>query len=138
MDSRSSRVDREVVTQEGASPDEVSRTSTQSTVSSVRVSGNETIRRVVVLAAGLIQILIISRIVLLLLDARTANDLVSGILNVSNVFVAPFNGILQTNSLTAAGSVLDVAAVVALVGWTILEVIIFWSLSIFSRQSSER
>jgi len=137
MDSHSTRVDREVVTQEGASPDEVSRTSTQSMVSSVRVSGNETIRRVVVLAAGLIQILIISRIVLLL-DARTANGLVSGILNVSNVFVAPFNGILQTNSLTAAGSVLDVAAVVALIGWTILEVIIFWSLSIFSRQSSER
>ena len=137
MDSHSTRVDREVVTQEGASPDEVSRTSTQSMVSSVRVSGNETIRRVVVLAAGLIQILIISRIVLLL-DARTANGLVSGILNVSNVFVAHFNGILQTNSLTAAGSVLDVAAVVALIGWTILEVIIFWSLSIFSRQSSER
>ena len=53
-------------------------------------------RRIVVLVFGLIQLVIGARIVLLLLDAREANALVSGILNVSQVFVAPFEGILRT------------------------------------------
>ena len=32
------------------------------------------------------------------------------------------------NALSSGGSVLDVAAVVALVGWTIVELIVIWSL----------
>jgi hypothetical protein len=92
------------------------------------------IRRVIVLVFGLIQIIIGVRIVLLLLDAREANDLVSGILNVSQVFVAPFEGILRTDSLNSAGSVLDVAAIVAFVGWTILELIVIWAVGIFRRE----
>jgi hypothetical protein len=96
--------------------------------------GSEMIRRVIVLVFGLIQIIIGVRIVLLLLDAREANDLVSGILNVSQVFVAPFEGILRTDSLNSAGSVLDVAAIVAFVGWTILELIVIWAVGIFRRE----
>ena len=88
--------------------------------------GAEMGRRVVVLVFGLIQIVIGARIVLLLLDAREANGLVSAILNISQVFVAPFEGMLRTDSLHAAGSVLDLTAVVALVGWTILELIVLW------------
>ncbi len=91
-------------------------------------------RRIVVLLFGLIQIVIGLRIVLLLLDAREANGLVSGILNVSQLFVAPFEGILRTDSLHAAGSVLDITAVVALVGWTIVELIVIWALGIFRRE----
>jgi hypothetical protein len=91
-------------------------------------------RRVVVLVAGLIQIFIGARFVLLLLDAREANGLVSFILNVSQVFVAPFEGILRTNSLHSAGSVLDIAAVVAFVGWTVLELIVIWAVGIFRRE----
>jgi hypothetical protein len=86
-----------------------------------------------VLLFGLIQLVIGARIVLLLLDARTTNDLVANILNISQVFVAPFNGILQTNSLSASGSVFDLAAVLALVGWTVIEVVVFWGLNIFNR-----
>ncbi len=96
--------------------------------------GAEIIRRVAVLVFGLIQIVIAARIVLLVLDAREANGLVSGILNVSQVFVAPFDGILRTNALTASGSVLDIAAIVALVGWTIIEAIVITALAIFSRE----
>ena len=96
--------------------------------------GSEMTRRVVVLVFGLIQIVIGARIVLLLLDAREANALVSAILNVSQVFVAPFEGILRTDSLNRAGSVLDIAAIVALVGWTIIELIVLWAVGIFRRE----
>lgn len=96
--------------------------------------GSELTRRIVVLVFGLIQIVIGARIVLLLLDAREANDLVSGILNVSQVFVAPFDGILRTDYLHAGGSVLDITAIVAFVGVTILELIVLWIVGIFRRE----
>jgi len=91
-------------------------------------------RRVVVLVFGLIQLVIGARFVLLLLDAREANDLVSGILNVSQLFVAPFEGILRTDALHAAGSVLDITAIVAFVGWTIIELVVIWAVGIFRRE----
>jgi Na+-driven multidrug efflux pump len=97
--------------------------------------GAEMSRRIVVLVFGLIQIVIGARIVLLLLDAREANALVSAILNISQVFVAPFEGILRTDSLNAAGSALDITAIVALIGWTILELIVLWVIGIFGRRS---
>ena len=95
---------------------------------------SEMARRIIVLVFGLIQIVIGLRIVLLLLDARTGNALVSGILDISKIFVAPFVGILNSNALTAGGSTLDVAAVVAFVGWTILELIVLWAVGIFRRE----
>ena len=96
--------------------------------------GSELGRRIVVLVFGLIQIVIGARIVLLLLDAREANGLVSGILNLSQIFVAPFEGILRTNALHSGGAVFDVAAIVAIVGWTILELIVIWAIGIFRRE----
>ena len=97
--------------------------------------GAEMGRRIVVLVFGLIQIVIGARIVLLLLDAREANAIVSAILGISELFVAPFEGILRTDSLRASGSVLDVTAIVAFVGWTILELILLWVIGMFSRRS---
>jgi len=91
-------------------------------------------RRIIVLLFGLIQIVIWLRIVLLLLDASAGNALVSGILDISKIFVAPFDWILNSNALTAGGSTLDVAAVVAFVGWTILELIVLWAIGIFRRE----
>jgi hypothetical protein len=128
-------VDRTVVTQTPVTPagHETVRTDSRRTTRT-GPGGPELIRRVVVLVFGLIQIVIGARIVLLLLDAREANALVAGILNVSQVFVAPFEGILRTDSLNAAGSVLDVAAVVALVGWTVIELIVLWAVGIFRRE----
>ena len=96
----------------------------------------EVIRRVAVLAFGLIQIVIAARIVLLVLDAREANGIVSGILNVSQVFVAPFDGILKTNALTSSGSILDIAAILALVGWTVIELIVVSVLGLFGRETA--
>ena len=88
-------------------------------------------KRVVVLVFGLIQLVIGARILLLLLDAREANAIVAAILSVSQLLVAPFEGILRTDSLNAAGSVLDITALVALAGWTILELIAIWAIRLF-------
>lgn len=109
-----------------------------STVQTRRVtatpSGTELARRIVYLIFGLIQLVIVLRIVLLLVDARTGNDIVSAILNISQVFVGPFEGILKTDALHSGGSELDVAAVVALIGSTIIEAIVLWILNIFRRE----
>ena len=99
-----------------------------------RPSGGTVAGRVVIFIFGIIQALILLRIVLLLMDAREANDLVSFILNASQVFVAPFEGILRTEALKAAGSIFDLAAVLALVGWTILEAIILAGVGVFRRE----
>ena len=96
--------------------------------------GSEMGRRIVVLVFGLIQLVIGARFLLLLMDARESNGLVSGILSLSQVFVGPFEGILRTDALHAAGAILDITAVVALVGWTVLELIVIWALGIFRRQ----
>jgi hypothetical protein len=145
------RVDRTVVTQErtpvagqpplatAAQPvapplsQEIVRTDSRHITKS-SPGGPEMTRRIIVLVFGLIQIVIGARIVLLLLDAREANGLVSGILNVGQLFVAPFVGILGKDSLHAAGSVLDVAAILAFVGWSLLELIVIWALGIFRRE----
>jgi hypothetical protein len=128
------RTDRTVVTEEPTATGQATvRTDTRRTTSA-GPGGAETIRRVIVLLFGLIQVLIAARIVLLLLDAREANGLVSGILDFSQLFVAPFDGILRTDALHAAGSVLDITAIVAFVGWTVLELIVIWAVGIFRRE----
>jgi hypothetical protein len=127
-------VDRTVVTQEPAgTAAQTVRTDSRHTAAS-GPGASEMTRRVIVLVFGLIQVVIAARFVLLLLDAREANGLVSGILNVSQLFVAPFDGILRTDSLHAAGSVLDITAIVAFVAWTILELIVIWAVGIFRRE----
>jgi hypothetical protein len=100
----------------------------------VSPSGGEMLRRVVVLIFGIIQALIVLRIVLLLLNAREGNEIVSFILNTSQIFVAPFVGIFNNDALKAGGSVLDIAAIAALIGWTILEMIVIWAVNLLRRE----
>jgi hypothetical protein len=97
-------------------------------------TGAELASRLVIFLFGIVQVLIILRIVLLLLNAREGNDLVSWILNASQIFVAPFEGMLNTNALHSGGSVLDVAAILALVGWTIVEALVLALVNIFRRR----
>jgi len=129
QEQRSVTTDVPAITESGGL---TNRTTTRNQVD-FRPSNNETTRRIVVLVFGLIQIVIALRIVLLLLDARAGNLLVSIINNMGGLLIAPFQGVLQISALSSNGSVLDVAAVVALVGWTILELIVIWSLGIFRR-----
>ena len=105
-------------------------------VDSAGPSNGEYARRITVFVAGIIQGFIVLRIVLLLLDAKETNGLVAVVFNVSQVFVAPFEGILRTNALNAGGSVLDMAAVVALIGWTLVEGLVIAGIGIFRRETT--
>jgi hypothetical protein len=131
------QVDRTVVTQEPTATATGQETvlTDRRRITRTGPGGAEMARRVVVLVFGLIQVVIGARNLLLLLDAREANALVSAVLAVSQVFVAPFEGMLRTDFLQSSGSVLDVTAIVALVGWTILELIVLWVVGIFRRRS---
>ena len=130
--------ERQVVTRTDEDPAVVpaasARTSQVVERTEVTPSGGEMLRRVVVLIFGIIQTFIVLRIVLLLLNAREGNDIVAFILNVSQVFVAPFIGIFQTNALQSNTSTLDIAAIVALVGWTVLEWIVLWGVNVLRRE----
>jgi len=130
------QVDRTVVTSESTPTGQESTRTASRRTTAPGPGGAETARRVVALVFGLIQIAIGARVVLLLLGAREANGIVSAVLNASQVFVAPFEGMLRTDALHSAGSTLDVTALVALVGWTVLELVVLWVIGIFARRSS--
>ena len=97
-------------------------------------SGAEIARRAVVFLFGIVQALIVIRIVLLLAWANQANQLVRFIYDTSAFFIGPFEGILHTNAISAGQSVLDIAAVVALIGWTILEFLVIALIGIGRRE----
>lgn len=90
-----------------------------------------TVERLVVFLFSLIELLIVARIVLLLVSARESNAIVSFIYNVSDIFVAPFRGILGINEVQAGAAALDMAALVALVGWIIIELIVVALIRVF-------
>jgi hypothetical protein len=115
-------------------PATVSNTSVVSETVRRTPSGAETARRAVVFIFGLIQALIVIRIVLLLADANQANQLVRFIYDTSSFFVGPFEGILNTNAVQAGASIFDIAALVALIGWTILEILIISLIGIARRE----
>jgi hypothetical protein len=98
-------------------------------------SRGELVRRVLVLLFAVMQGSIILRLAFLLVDANKTNVLVATVLNVSQVFVGPFEGILNTNALHAGASVLDLTAVVALIGWSILEPVAIAAAAIFVRET---
>lgn len=117
-----------------AAPPAAARRSYASRTIQVSPSGAEVARRVVVVIFGLIQVLIGLRIVLLLLNAREAHPLVRFILDLSQLFVGPFEGVLRTDALRASGSILDLAAILAFIGWTVLELIVLWIVNVFRRE----
>jgi uncharacterized protein YggT (Ycf19 family) len=97
-----------------------------------------TVARVVGFLFGILQALLILRIVLLLLVANPGNDVVALILNATDPFVEPFRGMFALDRITAdMGSVFDLAALVALIGWTLVEALIFAALRIVARRPSE-
>jgi uncharacterized protein YggT (Ycf19 family) len=98
-------------------------------------SGASVAARIVTFAFGILQVALILRIILLLLVANPGNDVVALILNITDPFVEPFRGMFSLDRVTAdQGSVLDVAAIVALIGWTLVEMLILAAIRIFDRR----
>lgn len=97
----------------------------------------DTMRRIVWLVFGVLQALIVLRIVLLLLGANEANDLVAFIVGVTNPFVEPFRGMFRLDEVTgASGSILDVAAIVALIAWTLVEALVLGLVGLADRRAT--
>ena len=97
----------------------------------------DTIRRAVWLVFGVLQALIVLRFVLLLLGANEGNDIVSFVIGVTDPFVEPFRGMFSLDSVSgASGSVLDVAALVALVAWTLVEALILGIVGLADRRAT--
>lgn len=124
---------REVRRTDVVAPAPVATTSVSQSEVTYRPSGSSMLQRLIVFLFALIQGLLILRIVLLLVSARERNDLVALTYDVSEIFVAPFRGILGRNQIPSGSTELDVPAIVALIGWTIIELIILGFLRIFRR-----
>jgi hypothetical protein len=89
----------------------------------------------VTLIFGILQALLLIRVLLLLLIANNDNGIVSGILAITDSFVEPFRGMFRLDSVSSrSGSVLDIAALVALVGWTLIEALIIAVLRLGDRR----
>lgn len=106
-------------------------------VATVEPSASTVGSRVAVALFGVIQGLLLVRIALLLLDAQRENGVVAAILDVTRLFVAPFEGMFRTDALQAGGSVLDVPAVTALVAVTIIELVVLAVLRIPRRREDD-
>jgi uncharacterized protein YggT (Ycf19 family) len=85
---------------------------------------------------GVLQVALILRIILLLLVANPGNDVVQFILDLTNPFVEPFRGMFQLDRVRAdQGSVLDIAAIVALIGWSLVEMLVLALIRVFDRRT---
>lgn len=91
------------------------------------------VRRVVSLLFGILAVLLGLRIVLLLLVANQQNSIVDFVYGATEPFVAPFRGIFQFNEVRAGDATLDIAALVALIGWLLIYLLIMAILRIGDR-----
>jgi YggT family protein len=110
---------------------------TRSSTSRSGPTAGEVIRRFVMLLFGVLQALLIIRIILLLLVANHSNDVVALILGVTAPFVEPFRGMFQLDKVTNGRSMLDIAAIVALIGWTLIEALVVALLSLGARRGED-
>jgi len=94
--------------------------------------------RVIGFFFGILQALLILRIVLLLLVANPGNDVVALVLAATDPFVEPFRGMFALDRVGSdIGSIFDLAALVALIGWTLVEGLALAALRIFARRPAE-
>ena len=93
-------------------------------------------RRVLSLVFGVLVTLLILRIVLLLLVANPGNEIVGFIYSVTEPFVAPFRGIFQFDVVVSGDRALDIAALVALIGWSLIYALIMAILGLADRDRS--
>lgn len=129
-----------VVSRDPVAPSPYAGERVRTTETSIRKgpTGGEVIRRFVMLLFGILQGLLIVRIILLLLIANRGNDVVALILGLTDPFVEPFRGMFQLDRVTAeSGAMLDIAAIVALIGWTLVEALVIALLSLGARRGED-
>ena len=78
----------------------------QSSTVTYAPSGAGMIERLIIWIFGIIQSLIVLRIVLLLFAARDANPIVSFVYSITDLLVAPFRGIFGINEIAAGATAL--------------------------------
>jgi len=93
------------------------------------------VARFVTFLFGVLQVALILRVILLLLIANTGNDVVQLIMNITDPFVEPFRGMFRLDRVTADRSELDIAALVALIGWSLVEILIIALVRVFDRRT---
>jgi len=89
--------------------------------------------RILHTAAMLIETLIMVRIVLSIINANIQNTIVGWIMNTSDIFVKPFEGI-TTNTIQIDRFTLSLTPLVALVFFMIAAFVLFELLKSFSRE----
>lgn len=95
------------------------------------------VRRVLSLLFGILAVLLGLRILLLLLVANQQNSIVDFVYDVTEPLVAPFRGIFNFDTVSpGGGSVLDVAAVVALIGWLLIYALLMAILRLGDRRTA--
>jgi uncharacterized protein YggT (Ycf19 family) len=95
------------------------------------------VRRVIWLLFGVLVALIGIRILFLALGANADNGIVSAIYNITEPLVAPFRGIFSFEHVQLTGrSAIDVAAFVAIIGWTLVALLITAILRIPDRSTA--
>lgn len=91
-------------------------------------------RRVLTLLFTILAVLLALRLILLLLVANQQNSIVNFVFDVTEPFVAPFRGMFSFDQVTpGGGSVLDIAAVVAFIGWLLIYLLLMAILSLADR-----
>ena len=93
-------------------------------------------RRVLSLLFGILAVLILLRIVFLLLVANESNPIVDFVYAVTEPFVGPFRGIFNFDNVVVGDATLDIAALVALIGWFLIYLLIVAILSIGDRRAT--
>jgi uncharacterized protein YggT (Ycf19 family) len=83
------------------------------------------LRRTIYLIFAVLVALIGIRILFLALGANEGNVIVDAIYAITEPFVAPFRGIFSIDQVRPVGrSVIDLAAFIAIIGWTLVAVLI--------------
>ena len=94
-------------------------------------------RRVLSLLFGILAVLLGLRILLLLLVANQQNSIVDFVYSITEPFVAPFRGVFNFDTVSPGGnSVLDIAALVALVGWLLIYLLLMAILRLGDRRTA--
>jgi uncharacterized protein YggT (Ycf19 family) len=91
-------------------------------------------RRVLTLLFTVLAVLLALRVILLLLVANQQNSIVNFVFDVTEPFVGPFRGMFSFDQVTpGGGSVFDIAAVVAFIGWLLIYLLLMAILSLADR-----